>query len=223
VFHRASEEDSAILTVITTVEPNPAFAELASDERIARTLAALGPRGFTAEVVENGVAARARVLELLPLGAEVFTSLSETLAEIGLAADINESGRYNAIRPKLAKLDRTTQRREMKKLAATPDFVVGSVAAITEDGQIMVASGSGSQIGHYTYEADKVIFVAGVQKIVRDAAEGLRRIEEYSLPLENERMRKASGYPSSLAKILTIRRDAAGRTTLILVKEKLGF
>ena len=211
------------MTVVHTVEPNLAFAELASDERIAQTLAALGPRGFTAEVVENGAAARARVLELLPLGAEVFTSLSETLVQIGLAADINESGRYNAIRPKLSKLDRTTQRREMKKLAATPDFVVGSVAAITEDGQIMVASGSGSQIGHYTYEADKVILVAGVQKIVRDAAEGLRRIEEYSLPLENERMHKAYGFPSSLAKILTIRRDNAGRTTLILVKERLGF
>jgi acyl-CoA hydrolase len=211
------------MTAMPTVEPNLTFAKLASDERIARTLAALGPRGFSAEVVENGVAARARVLELLPLGAEVFTSLSETLAETGLAADINESGRYNAIRPKLAKLHRTTQRREMKKLAATPDFVVGSVAAITEDGQIMVASGSGSQIGHYTYEADKVILVAGVQKIVRNAAEGLRRIEKYSLPLENERMRKAYGYPSSLAKILTIRRDTAGRTTLILVEEKLGF
>ena len=156
--------------------------------------------------------------------AEVFTSLSETLAETGLAAEINDSGRYDAIRPKLARLDRTTQRREMKKLAAAPDFVVGSVAAITEDGEIMVASGSGSQLGHYSYEAGKVILVAGTQKIVRDAAEGLRRIEEYSLPLENERMVKAFGYPSSLAKILTIRRDfPAGRTTLILVREKLGF
>ena len=157
------------MTVMQIITPNADFAELASDERIARTLAALGPRGITAEVVETGAAARARVLELLPLGAEVFTSLSETLAETGLAAEINESGRYNAIRPKLAKLDRTTQRREMKKLAAAPDFVVGSVAAITEDGQVMVASGSGSQIGHYTYEAGKVILVAGVQKIVRDA------------------------------------------------------
>ena len=154
----------------------------------------------------------------------MFTSLSEMLAETGLAAEINDSGRYDAIRPKLARLDRTTQRREMKKLAAAPDFVVGSVAAITEDGEIMVASGSGSQLGHYSYEAGKVILVARVQKIFRDAAEGLRRIEEYSLPLEDERMRKAFGYPSSLVKILTIRRDfPAGRTTLILVREKLGF
>ena len=130
------------MTVMETTQPNLAFAELASDETIARTVAALGPSGITAEVVDNGAVGRARVLELLPLGAEVFTSLSETLAATGLAAEINESGRYDAIRPKLAKLDRATQRCEMKKLAAAPDFVVGSVAAITEDGEIMVASGT---------------------------------------------------------------------------------
>jgi acyl-CoA hydrolase len=211
------------MTVMPNFQPNPVFANVASDEAIARTLAALHTRGFAAEVVETAAAAKARVLELLPPGAEVFTSLSETLTEIGVAAVINDSGTYNAVRPKLAKLDRMTQRREMKKLAASPDFVVGSVAAITEDGQIMVASGSGSQIGHYTYEADKVILVAGAQKIVRDAAEGLRRIEEYSLPLENARMVKAYGRPSALMKILTLRGDSPGRTTIILVKQKLGF
>ena len=134
------------MTAMQPTEPNLAFAELASDERIARTAASLGPRGITAEVVENGAAASARVLELLPLGAEVFTSLSETLAETGLAAEINESGRYDAIRPKLARLDRPTQRREMKKLAAAPDFVVGSVAAtgVQRDADIT------GELGHLT-------------------------------------------------------------------------
>ena len=212
------------MTVMPSFEPNPAFATLASDEAIARTIAALGPRGITAEVVADGAAAKARVLELLPPGAEVFTSLSETMTLTGLAFEINESGRYDAMRPKLAKLDRVTQHREIRKLVAAPDFVVGSVAAITEDGQIMVASGSGSQIGHYAFEAGKVILVAGTQKIVRDAAQGLRRIEEYSLPLENARLMQAIGRPSALMKILTVRGDyPAGRTTVILVREKLGF
>jgi acyl-CoA hydrolase len=216
--------DAAAMTVMPNFEPNPAFAALASDEVIARTILALGPRGITAEVVADGAAAKARVLELLPPGAEVFTSLSETMTLTGLAFEINESGRYDAMRPKLAKLDRVTQHREIRKLVAAPDFVVGSVAAITEDGQIMVASGSGSQIGHYAFEAGKVILVAGTQKIVRDAAEGLRRIEEYSLPLENARLMKAIGRPSALMKILTVRGDyPAGRTTVILVREKLGF
>src|SRR6266478_1958577 len=92
---------------------NPTFAELASDERVARAAAGVGARGMTAEIVADGAAAKARVLELLPAGAEVFTSLSETLTATGLAAEINDSGRYNAIRPKLAKLDRVTQKREM--------------------------------------------------------------------------------------------------------------
>ena len=212
------------MTVMPNFEPNPAFATLASDEVIARTIAALGPRGINAEVVADGAAAKARVLELLPPGAEVFTSLSETITLTGLAFEINESGRYDAMRPKLAKLDRVTQHREIRKLVAAPDFVVGSVAAITEDGQIMVASGSGSQIGHYAFEAGKVILVAGTQKIVRDAAQGPRRIEEYSLPLENARLMNAIGRPSALMKILTVRGDyPAGRTTVILVREKLGF
>ena len=42
------------MTATQATEPNLAFAELASDERIARTVAALGPRGVTAEVVDNG-------------------------------------------------------------------------------------------------------------------------------------------------------------------------
>ena len=203
---------------------NPAFAKVASDERVARAAAGVSARGMTAEIVADGAAAKARVIALLPSGATVFTSQSDTLTTIGLAAEINDSGRFDAIRPKIMKLDRVTQRREIKKLAATPDFVVGSAAAVTEDGEIMVASGSGSQIGHFTYEADKVILVIGAQKIVRDAAEGLRRIEEYSLPLESERMQKLYGRPSSLNKILTIRRDnPPDRTTVIFVKERLGY
>ena len=154
----------------------------------------------------------------------MFTSASETLSALGLFAEINESGRYDAIRPKIAKLDRMTQHREIKKLAAAPDFVLGSCGAVTEDGQLMVASGSGSQIGHYAYEAAKVILVAGTQKIVRDAEEGLRRIEQYCVPLETRRMMSLFNRPSMLAKILTIRRDTPpGRTRLILVREKLGF
>ncbi len=205
-------------------EPNPEFGHLASDEQVAAVVDALESRGFIAEVVPDGASATRRVLELLPPGAKVFTSLSETLTVTGLASEINKSGRYDAIRPKLAKLDRSTQRRQMKELAAAPEYVVGSVAAITEDGQIMVASGSGSQIGHYAYEADKVILVAGTQKIVPDADTALRRIEQYSYPLENRRMMDRFNIPTVLAKILTIRRDhPVGRTTLILVKEKIGF
>ena len=62
------------MTAAQTTDSNLTFSQLASDERIARTVAALGPRGVTAEVVQNGAAERARILELLPLGAEGVAS-----------------------------------------------------------------------------------------------------------------------------------------------------
>jgi LUD domain len=205
-------------------EPNPEFSRLASDEQIATTVAALNAHGLATIVVSTGAEAKDKVLEMLPVGAEVFTSLSRTLEVTGLDAAINESGRYDAIRPKLAKFDRKTQRREMKKAAAAPDFVVGSVHAITANGELLAASGSGSQLGHFAYEAAKVIWVAGTQKLVADIAEGLRRIEEYALPLENRRMVEKFGFPSLLAKILIMRREPnEGRATLVLVKENIGF
>ena len=208
----------------TKVEPNPKFGVLVSDARVAKAAKALEANGIKTIVVDTGAEARRLVLELIPAGAEVLGALSETVTAIGAAQIIDESGRYDAIRPKAAKLDRKTQGREIKKLRASPEYSVGSVHAVTEDGQLVIGSGSGSQLGPAAYSAEKVIFVAGTQKIVKNLAEGLKRLEEYSLPLENERMVKVYGFPSILAKVLIIKREpGAERMTMILVKEKLGF
>jgi hypothetical protein len=209
------------MTMVAT--PKQEYVELASDERIERTVRALAANGIQALVVEDAAAARQAVLNLMPEGAEVFTSTSRTLETIGVLPDINESGSYDAIRPKLLKLDRNTQAREMRKLASSPDFVVGSVHAITEQGQLLIASGGGSQLTAYAYGAGQVIWVVGTQKIVRDLAAGLRRIEEHSLPLEDARMRQLRGVGSRVGKILIVNAERAGRATVILVKEALGF
>lgn len=72
--------------------------------------------------------------------------------------------------------------------------------------------------------AGHVILVIGDQKIVSDVAAGIRRICEYSLPLEDRRAREADGVPSGFNNILIINRSVAGpRITVILVRERLGF
>ncbi len=127
------------------------------------------------------------------------------------------------MRPKLRKLDRQTQAREMRKLAGAPDFMLGSPHAVTDEGEILVASGSGSQLGGYAYAAGTVILLVGHQKLVRDLDEGLRRIREYSLPREFLRM-KAAGFPGSLwAETLLLHFDRRHRVHVILVPETLGF
>lgn len=203
--------------------PNPEFAVPADRERLERAVQALESRGFAAQIADNGVHARRLVLDAIPAGAEVHSALSETLRELGITAEIDDSGRYDAIRPKLAALDRATQGREMRKLASAPDYVVGSAHAITDEGEILVGSGSGSQLGPYAHGAGTVILVVGHQKLVRDRAEGLRRIREYSLPLEYARMQSV-GYPGSLlAKTLIIHTDPGNRIRVILVPETHGF
>ena len=121
-------------------------------------------------------------------------------------------------------MDRQTQSREMQKMGTTPDYMIGSVHAVTETGQIVIASKTGSQLAGYAAGAAHVIWVAGTQKIVPTVEIGLRRIEEYTLPLENSRALIAYGMKSSVSKLLIVIDEAVhGRTTMILVKENLGY
>jgi len=121
-------------------------------------------------------------------------------------------------------MDREMQAREMRQMGAAPDFVVGSVHAVTEDGSLLIASASGSQLGPLASGAGHVILVIGGQKTVPNLATGLRRINEYCFSLEDRRAREAYGVPSGVNNILIINRVIApGRVTAILVRELLGF
>lgn len=214
---------TAAIPLIDPGPPNPEFARHAGRDRLERAAEALKARGFNVQVVGSAADARQIVLDLLPEGAEVHGGLSETLKSLGVSEEIEQSGRYESIRARLNQMDRETEFREMRKLGAAPDYIVGSAAAVTEEGEIIVGSGSGSQLGPYAYSAGEVILVVGHQKIVSNLEEGLRRVREYSLPREWERMQSV-GYPGTrLSKILILSYEATGRITVILVDETLGF
>ena len=217
-------EPAAAVASGRSLVPNPEFSKLATDERLQAAAAALERNGIQAVVVDSGQDARARVRKLLVDGAEVFNNTSRTLESIGVAEDIERSGRYQPLRLRLYQMDREMQRREMRQLAAAPEYVVGSVHAVTDGGSLLIASASGSQLGPLVSGAEHVIFVIGGQKIVADIETGLRRISEYCYPLEDERARRAYGVPSGVNNVLIINRVLVPqRVTAILVKEILGF
>jgi L-lactate utilization protein LutC len=211
---------------ITVPDPGPANVEFehpADAERLAHVAEAMSARGFLPQIAESGDHARELVCELIPEGAEVHSALSETLSQLGISQIIEESGRYDSVRARLNQLDRETQGREMRKLGAAPDHIVGSAHAITDDGIILIGSGTGSQLGAYAYAAGNVVLVVGHQKLVRDLTEARRRLVEYSLPREFVRM-QGFGYPGSLiGKTATLEADFGGRINVILVPETLGF
>lgn len=200
------------------------FAILASDAQVERTVKALEINNIHAIVTENGAEAKKSLFEIIPADAEIFTSSSVTLNALGITEEIDESGHYNSVRAKIALMDRNTQNREMQKLGSTPEYMIGSVHAVTETGHVIIASKTGSQLAGYAASAANLIWVVGTQKIVPTLENGMERIEEYTLPLENARALNAYGVESSIDKLLIVKKEfAPGRTTMILVKENLGF
>lgn len=200
------------------------FSEPAREDQIQRAVGALEKHGFTVKVVDTPEEARSLVKGMLPLDKSILTATSETLrlSKIGEAVDGLGSA-YKSIRKELEKMDMRTQFRERVKLGAVPDVVLGSVHAITEDGQVLVASASGSQLGPYAATAEKVIWVVGSQKIVPDLESAMRRLQAYSYPLEDVRMHQKYNMPSFLAKTLIFNGERPGRITVVIVRSPIGF
>jgi L-lactate utilization protein LutC len=201
------------------------WTNLADEKALEKTVESLKKRGFEVQVAEGRDDAKAKALALIPGGSEVMEMTSITLSDTGIAKALAQGGEYVSLRKKQLEITDEKERAKFRKLHLAPQYAIGSVHAITQDGQILVASGTGSQIPAYVFGADSVIFVVGTQKIVSNFDDAMRRIYEHSLPLESERINRlyntTSG--SSVSKILIIEKERQGRIKIILVKEKLGF
>jgi LUD domain len=209
---------------MTTPMPATLFAGPAPARRLERAAAALTAHGFAVEILDDAAAARARVKDLIPEGASVLTGASETLRLSGIDADINASGRYQAVRTRGMTLDRVKDADEIRRLLASPDVAVGSVNALTETGALVIASASGSQLPGYAGGAAHAIWVVGAQKVVPDLSTALRRIEDYALPLENARAQAVYGGPSAVNRLLILNAEPhPGRGTVLLLREAIGF
>jgi ketosteroid isomerase-like protein/L-lactate utilization protein LutC len=207
-----------------TPAPAASFADPASARRLERAAAALRAHGFAAEILDDATAARTRVKDLVPAGVSVLTGASETLRLSGIDEDINASGRYDAIRPRILAIDRATGADEIRKLVASPEFVVNSVAAVTETGSLVLASGSGSQLPANAGGAGHAVWVVGAQKVVPDLSTALRRVEEHALPLENARAQAVYGMPSAVNRLLILNAEPRpGRGTVLLLREAIGY
>jgi LUD domain len=200
------------------------FGEPSSPEVLERVAVKLRERNIEATVVSDAPQARDAVLQRLPAGAEVHAGKSKTLQDIGVTPILVEGGTYTYLRNVYSKMDRNTQMREIRKLISAPDFMLGSVSAVSRDGILVAASATASQLGPYAAGGGKVILVVGSQKIVADLDGALRRIREYVLPWEDAQVRPVVPTGSFVGKILMIEREwIAGRIEVILVRQPVGM
>jgi len=209
---------------MSTSVPATSFADPAPTECLERVAAALMANNFAVEILDDAAAARTRIKALIPEGASVFTGASETLRLSGIDEDINKSGRYDAVKSRTLAMDRATRTRDIWRLLASPDVIVGSVAAVTETGSLVVASASGGQLPGYAGAAARAIWVVGAQKVVPDLSTALRRVEDHCLPLENARAQEVYGRPSAINRVLILNAEPhPGRGIVLLLREAIGF
>lgn len=199
--------------------------KIADDATIMKTVKALEANQFLVTVVNNAIEAKKEIETLIPAGSQVMQMSSETLDNTGISDMIN-SDNFDAIKPKLwAKGENALSPQEKAIAANLAKYSVGSLQAITGNGELVIASNTGSQMAAYVYGSEKVIFVVGAQKLVKDIDAAMKRIYGHVLPLESERVKKAYGMEkSNVSKLLIINKETQPeRIHIVIVKESLGF
>lgn len=200
------------------------FKALADKKTVEETMRNLNARGINTFYVENGKAAKEKVINLLKKGARVLVSSSATAEKIGLKDEIDNSTEFISVRKEYMAFDRKNQADKIRISRSTPDVIVASVHAVTKNGEVLIASNTGSQLAGYVAGADKVIWIVGTEKIVENLDEGFKRIYEYVLPIESEKLNKLYGVPSNVSKLLIINKEIIkDRITLIFINEALGY
>jgi hypothetical protein len=202
------------------------YDTLPDDARVQAASAALIEHGFSTHTVADGAAALELIKTMIPAGASVTNGTSKTLEAIGLVEYLkgDTHGWRNLHAEVLAESDPVKQAR-LRKESVLADYYLGSVHAVSETGELVIASASGSQLPSIVFTSDHVIFVVSTKKITPTLTDALDRLKTYVFPLEDARM-KATGAPGSvLSKTLIYERHPGwGRTMdIIFVNEVLGF
>jgi len=204
------------------------YISLADRGLLERTVEAVETRGITAELVETRLDALRKLKNLIPPGSAVMTGASATLKEIGFEAELADQNQvWNYLKPGIFTEQDPAKQLELRRQAILADYFVGSVQAVAETGEIVAASGSGSQLAPYVYSSAHIIWIVGGQKIVPDLEAAIRRVREYCVPKVAE-MAREMGRPElgALGKILIFEREmpyTSRSIHLIIVNEELGF
>ena len=205
---------------------NKKYEALALKGAVNKAKKELEKRGIKVEFINTKEDALKRLKELIPKNSEVMTGGSTTLEQIGFV-NLLKSKNHPWVNLKdkiLAEKDKNKQN-ELRRLSIASQYFIGSVHAVSQTGEVLVASASGSQIPSYAFSSDNVIWVVGTHKITKNLNEAIERVRKYCLPLEDKRM-KSIGYPgSTIGKLLIFEREIMPnrKITLIFVNEKLGF
>ncbi len=201
------------------------WSRIPDEKAIMEAVSAIESHGIRVIRVDTGDQALAAITRLIPPGAEVMHGSSTTLIEIGYE-DLILSGKsgWNDIHKAITAENDDGKRAELRRKSVTSEYFLSSANAIAKTGEILACDMSGSRTGAWPFAAGHLILVVGVNKIMPTLEDAMKRIREYAYPLEDARAQHAYGIHSRIGKCVILAYEASeGRTTLILVNDRLGY
>ena len=200
-------------------------SDVTTNDVLIQTSSALIQRNIDTSIAENAAEAKQLLMDLIPKNSEVYVSTSETLDSIGYTEHISQSNGYKSLNELVtAEPDLDAQKDVRRRVTTIADYFVGSVQAISANGEVIIASGSGSQIAAYVYGAKKVFWVAGIQKICQDLPSAIERVRGYTLEKHDQWLEGYGRSAAPVGKLLIFEHEQVKeRVQMILVKEALGW
>ena len=203
------------------------YTTLAPRATVEKVIEALKADNFTGLIVANGAEALKKIKELVPKGASVMNGSSTTLNQIGYVDYLKEGTHgWNNLHDAILVEKDPAKQAELRKHSVVSDYYLGSAHAVTEDGKLVFASNTGSQLPHLAFTSPNLVLVVSTKKIVPNLDEAMSRIQNDIIPLEDERMKKVYGVGTQWSKTLILNKEnpMMGRTiTIIFVEDDLGF
>ena len=204
------------------------------EHQISRTSKALESNGFKTIYARTKGVALNEALKLIPQSVNVGVGGSVTVREIGLIEELQKRGvkvleTWKKVTPE--------EDLAIRKAHLSCDIFVSSSNAVTEDGKLVNADGTGNRVAAMIFGPPKVIIIVGFNKIVKDVHQGIERIRSVATPMN---VKRAGGTtpcavdacnletcepPSRHCHAITIleKRPTKTDTTVIMVGEELGF
>ncbi len=201
------------------------FSKVASIDTINNVIKKLEARNISAILVKDKSDALSKIIDMISEGSSLLEASSTTLKEIGFDDYLTVNPKkWDILKNKIQAESDEVKRADLRRQLTYTDYTIGSIHALTKEGEVIFASASGSQVPGYIYTAKHVIWVVGAQKIVNSVEDGIKRIREYVFPKEDARMKSIGAPGSNIAKIILFYKEMIpGRVTLVLVNEQLGF
>ena len=204
------------------------------EERARKAAVKLEAHGFKAIYVKTKEEAVSEIWKHVVLQAKVGAAGSVTIREIGILDQLETKGHtlYDHWKPGIPKESMLGVRRSQM----TSDLFLGSVNAITMNGELVNIDGMGNRVNATNFGPNKVILVAGYNKIVADVQGAIKRIKNVAAPMNARRLNLDvpcaklgkcvdCSTPNRLCRIVVIHEWKPTWTDIlvILVREELGY